>query len=41
VFAISVAMCVAALFGFMNMARNAPKRMPPARVKQMAQATGG
>jgi hypothetical protein len=40
VFAISVAMCVAALFGFMHMARHAPKKMPPARVKRMAQATG-
>ncbi len=39
VFALSVAMSVVSLVGFMSMARKAPKRMPQARVKQMKQAT--
>jgi uncharacterized membrane protein YqaE (UPF0057 family) len=40
VFAISIVLCVISTIGFMSMARNAPKKMPPKRVKQMTQATG-
>jgi len=40
VYGISVVMCVVALIGFANMARNAPKKMPTSRVKRMTQATG-
>jgi hypothetical protein len=40
VFGLSALMALFALLGFMGMARTAPKRMPPQRVKQMTQATG-
>jgi hypothetical protein len=39
VFAVSVVMALVSLFGFMSMARTAPKKMPPERVKRMTQAT--
>jgi hypothetical protein len=40
-FGVSVVLAVVSLFGFMSMARTAPKKMPPERVKQMTQATKG
>ena len=40
VFAVSTVMCLAALLGFAWMARTAPAKMPPARVKRMAEAVG-
>lgn len=39
VFALSGAMCFIATLGFISMARGAPRKMPPARVKQMTEAT--
>ena len=40
VFALSVWLSLMSLLGYLSMARRAPKRMPPERVKQMTQATG-
>lgn len=39
VFAVGVAMAFVSLLGFMSMARIAPKKMPPERVKRMTEAT--
>jgi hypothetical protein len=41
VFAVTAAMCFAALCGFYTMARSAPARMTEERVKEMTRATGG
>ena len=39
VFAVSVVMAVVSTLGFMSMARRAPKKMPPERVKRITEAT--
>jgi len=41
VFAVTAAMCFAALCGFYSMARSAPPRVTEERVKEMTRATGG
>jgi hypothetical protein len=38
-FALSVVMAIISLFGFMSLAKTAPKKLPPSRVKKMTQAT--
>jgi uncharacterized membrane protein YqaE (UPF0057 family) len=40
VFAISIVLCVISTMGFISMARKAPRKMSPERVKRMTQATG-
>ena len=40
VFGIGAMLAIIALLGFASMARYAPKKMPPTRVKKMAAATG-
>ncbi len=40
VFGIGAVLAVISMLGFMSMARHAPKKMPQARVRKMAQATG-